>query len=108
MGVFAVYFSGEAIATLVQRLEAAYPDKDNLYLVRGEPFTDTVIKNLVPRWRRDSHPLNAAHGGFENRALWEWLEVAQRSWVRHLRIPSTTDEWISPRAPHGCIKTDSH
>lgn len=90
MSVFAVYFSGEAIAALVQRLEAAYPDKDHyrleehLYLVRGEPFTDTVIKNLGlegddPIATGAVFKLNAAHGGFENRALWEWLEVAQRT-----------------------------
>lgn len=86
MSVFAVYLSGD-LDDLTERLEAAYSPKlhyrlnKRLYLVVDD-LTDSVMDILklgdTPDATGAVFKLNAAHNGFEHRALWEWLEVAQQ------------------------------
>lgn len=89
MAVFAVHISGPSPETAIQRIEEKYPGtqhykaSERLCLVRADAIARSVADALGMYGPDGStgvvFKLNAAYAGFENPAIWEWLQLADTS-----------------------------
>ena len=89
MPVFAVILTGESVDGPVQRIKERYPTPEEHYemsrrfhLLRADSITKWVADHLGLSGENPERQtgvvfrLNAAHAGFDDRSLWEWLDLA--------------------------------
>ncbi len=94
MAVFAVHLSGDNIEEPVQQLRDAYPDQEHfeiserLFLVHSDGLARNVATKVGIGKEADDpfesvtgvvFKLNASYSGYDNRAMWEWLTLVERS-----------------------------
>ena len=98
MRIFAVHISDDSPAEVVNRLRAQYPTpqhyevSERFFLVSDETISEFIAENIGIRGdnrvggsRGAVFGLNGEYSGFDNRAIWEWLDMWE-----HKRAHRTT------------------
>lgn len=89
MATYAVHLSGNDTKEQADRLREAFPElqhyqvSERFYLVRTDALSSDVAERLGFS-DTESQPgavfkLNRAYSGWDNRVMWEWMALGERS-----------------------------
>ena len=91
MSAFVVHLTGDHAEETAERLRQEYADEahhelsERVFLVRSAGIADSVAETLGLDGEDPDGPtgvvfrLNASYAGFDRRAIWDWLQLTERS-----------------------------